>query len=152
MSETIGNIGDKNVKVGRGGVYTNMDVDLTHSERTHIENEIEMTEAIAEQMKEGSIYTGQWDPSRDALRVAREQMENTPKTFRERRHKLEPVIPVAHFFDNHGELRWVLNDDDAAAAADGQICENCLNYQASTIEIKCNPIHGISCGYTRKAF
>ena len=149
--DTIGSVGSKVSEPGRGGVYSNVDVDLTDVERADIEKEIELTDHVAQQMDGHDSYqhTGLWQPGYNELRVTHTHLNQTPKDFRQRRLAGDPIIPVSHYFDETGELHWVLNDVDAQGALEGYICLNCLNWQQSTIELKCNPSHGISCGYTR---
>lgn len=132
-------------------IYSNLDINLSDEEREKEENIRDLADALEEGEKRAPsyAYTGAHNPR--ATIVTEDHTNNSAKNIRNRRDKGQKIIPVGHITDDDGEVRWLLNDEDVEAVRLGFACENCLEWQKSPLELKCEWLHvrNMGCGYVK---
>ena len=137
-------------------INTNADNKLTDAARKQHEKVEYNTHVVEEAVKETPAhqYVGEMSLNRTGgVTVPEAHLKYTPDDFISRMNRGEKVTPVFHYFDNDGDIVWVLNDIDGEACRLGYLCENCLEWQESQLTMKCSWRHTPgSCGYTKQEF
>jgi hypothetical protein len=137
-------------------INSNIDSKLTDAERKQHEKVEWNTHVVDEAVNEtpDHQYVGEIALNkRGGVTVPESHLTYTPMDLKSRRDRGDKVIPFASYIDDEGEVCWVLNDVDGEACRLGYICENCLEWQASTVTLKCEWLHTPgSCGYEKQEF
>lgn len=135
------------------GITSNVDINLTPEERKHEEYKDKLVaihdEAIAEtpnQQYLGDKAIG------GTITLPEGNINYSLDDYRTRRNRGDRIIPAFSYFDDAGEVVWVLNDVDGEACAQGYICENCLEWQESNLTTECKWMNGGTCGYKRNGY
>jgi hypothetical protein len=133
----------------RGGIASNVDINLTDKERESTTKDEWNTHVVEEAIRESDTYQYHGALGRNSS-VTVDQDNWNSEDVRSRRAAGKPVIPVFHFLDEDGDVCWILTDEDRAACEQGYICENCLGWQKFPNLRKCELLNGNSCGYSRR--
>lgn len=135
--------------MSKGRIYSNLDVNLTDAERAKIEKEEYETFLVDQQIQNTEEYKhhGMLNPRNATITKTQENWDAAD--VRKRRAEGKPVLPVWTIETEDGNVVNILSDADREAVMQGYVCENCLGWQESNIDINCKTIRGFSCGYKR---
>jgi len=136
----------------KGGIASNLDVELTDAEREE-ENKIrDLGDAIEMGEKQTDDYHGGEIFNPDNTILTEGHTKNTYKSVRERINENIPMKPVAYIPAEDGSIeRWILNDVDAQAVHEGYACQECLGWQSVPGLPYCDWKHGEGgCGFRER--
>lgn len=132
----------------RGGIVTNLDIELDDKKRSELDRDEWNDHVIAQVDKEDSKqYLGEQDLSKP-LDITHDQLLHDDAAKKKDDHR---ITPISHAYLPDGTLVWVLNQHDEAAIHEGRFCPNCLEPQESRLTVECQfKGKDYGCGFKQK--
>lgn len=136
----------------RGGIVTNLDINLTDKEREDEEMLRDVADAIEMGDKATDDYHGGEVFNPDNAFLTEGHIKNNAKRVRDRINSNEPIKPVGYIPNEDGSVnRWILNDVDADVVLQGYACQECLGWQSVPGLPYCDWKYGEGgCGYRER--
>ena len=130
-------------------IYSNIDINLSDSDRDRAENEENTSFLLDDKIKKSQGYKNHGFLNPRHATVTKDQDNWDAGDVRARRASGKPVLPAFIMEQDDGEVGFILTEADREAVMQGYVCENCLSWQESILDLKCNSPQGFSCGHTR---